>query len=86
MYKVQVPAANRADLVRPFNPEVNPSPGNTGGWHSTRSSRRSLHDMIDSNFDLYRQIVEDSKVGELFKEFMFEKVEKSLRRRTDNRT
>ncbi len=32
--------------------------------------------MIDSNFGLYRQIVEDSKVGELFKEFMFESSKK----------
>jgi type I restriction enzyme, R subunit len=34
-----------------------------------------LHDMIDSNFDLYKKIVDDERFGDLFKEFVFEKVE-----------
>jgi type I restriction enzyme R subunit len=38
-----------------------------------------LHEMIDSNFDLYKKIVEDPSFGDLFKEFVFEKVESSLR-------
>ena len=38
-----------------------------------------LNDMIDSNFDLYKKIVEDPRFGDLFKEFVFEKVERSLR-------
>jgi hypothetical protein len=36
--------------------------------------------MIDSNFDLYRKIVEDPKFGDLFKEVVFERVEGSLQR------
>ena len=37
-----------------------------------------LHDMIDSNFDLYKKIVEDHKFGNLFKEFVFKKVESKI--------
>jgi hypothetical protein len=37
-----------------------------------------LHDIIDSNFDLYRKIVEDPEFGQLFKEFASERVEGSL--------
>ncbi|MBV9453434.1 MAG: hypothetical protein JOZ19_04850 [Rubrobacter sp.] len=77
--------ADKDDLVQAFNPTVNPS----------REHRRTafdphfedvLHETIDSNFDLYRKIVEDPKFGGLFKEFVFEKLERSLRRNTDART
>jgi len=63
---------------RAFDPDVNLS----------REHRRMafdpffedvLNDMIDSNFDLYKKIVEDPRFGDLFKEFVFEKVERSLR-------
>lgn len=73
--------ADKGDLVRAFNPEVNPS----------KEHRRMafephfddvLHDMIDSNFDLYKKIVEDEGFGDLFKEFVFERVEKSIRGKT----
>ena len=69
---------DKDDLLRAFNPQVNPS----------REHRRMafephfedvLHDMIDSNFDLYKMIVEDPKFGDLFKEFVFERVERSVR-------
>jgi type I restriction enzyme R subunit len=65
-------------LVRAFDPEVNPS----------LEHRRDafdpvfddvLHGMIDSNFDLYGKIVDDKRFGELFKEFVFERVERTLR-------
>jgi len=35
--------------------------------------------MIDSNFDLYKKVTEDPKFGDLFKEFVFKKVERSVR-------
>lgn len=71
---------DKDDLLRAFNPEVNPS----------REHRRMafephfedvLHDMIDSNFDLYKMIVEDPKFGDLFKEFVFGRVERSIQQR-----
>ncbi len=70
---------DKDDLVRAFNPRVNPS----------KEHRKMafdpffediLHEMMNSNFDLYKKIVDDPKFGGLFKEFVFERVEKSLRR------
>jgi type I restriction enzyme R subunit len=72
--------SGKEDLLRAFDPEVNPS----------REHRKMafdpffediLHDMIDSNFDLYKKIVEDERFGDLFREFVFERVERNLRRR-----
>jgi type I restriction enzyme, R subunit len=66
--------AEKEGLVRAFDRDVNPS----------ESHRKMafdpffddvLHDMIDSNFDLYKKIVDDERFGDLFKEFVFEKVE-----------
>ncbi len=37
-----------------------------------------LEDMIDSNFDLYKKITEDSTFKELFKEFVFKRVERTV--------
>jgi hypothetical protein len=63
---------------RAFDPDVNPS----------REHRRMafapffedvLTDMIDSNFDLDKKFVENPRFGDLFKGFVFDKVERSLR-------
>jgi type I restriction enzyme, R subunit len=59
-------------------PEVNPSPEHRRDAFDP-FFKDVLHEMIDSNFDLYKKIVEDTNFGILFKEFVFEKVERSLR-------
>ena len=59
-------------------PQVNPSPEHRRDAFDP-FFEDVLHEMIDSNFDLYKKIVEDTSFGDLFKEFVFEKVESSLR-------
>ena len=59
-------------------PEVNPSPEHRRDAFDP-FFEDVLHEMIDSNFDLYKKIVEDPSFGDLFKEFVFGKVESSLR-------
>ena len=65
-------------LVRAFDPKVNPSPEHRRDAYDP-VFEDVLHEMIDSNFDLYKKIVEDPRFGHLFKEFVFERVERNLR-------
>jgi type I restriction enzyme, R subunit len=69
---------DKEGLVRAFDPTVNPSEGHRKMAFDP-FFEDVLHDMIDSNFDLYKKVVEDEGFGDLFKEFVFERVERSLR-------
>jgi len=64
-------------LVRAFDPVVNPSPEHRRDAFDP-VFEDVLQGMIDSNFSLYEKIVDDKKFGELFKEFVFERVERTL--------
>ena len=69
---------DKGGLVKAFDPEVNPSEGHRKMAFDP-FFEDVLHDMIDSNFDLYKKVTEDPKFGDLFKEFVFKKVERSVR-------
>jgi type I restriction enzyme R subunit len=65
-------------LARAFDPEVNPSEEHRKMAFDPHFTD-VLEDMIDNNFSLYKKVTEDLKFGDLFKEFVFKKVERSVR-------
>jgi len=62
---------DKGGLVKAFDPEVNPSEGHRKMAFDP-FFEDVLHDMIDSNFDLYRRITDDRAFGEAVKNFLFD--------------
>ena len=65
--------ADQESLRHALNPDINPSE-DTRRLVFNDFFHEALEDMIDSNFDIYKKIVEDEGFGNLFKMVMFKGV------------
>jgi len=69
-------------IYRALDPKINPSQ-ETQKLAFETYFREILEDMIDTNFDIYQKLSDDTEFGNLFRQVMFNNFQKDLSDRRD---